>query len=145
MNKSLSHDKALQESYLEYGRFIQSGEGSLKAIERAIETYNYVMNVKPGEAKEFDCGDNQIHEAIPDFTFKTFKASRGLTPGELNKIIQSRIELFDEAIDLPSKAETDYRGTATVFGIYGFRASAKEAIETADYLKAFLEGVKKND
>ena len=39
----LTHDKALQSAYQEYGRYIQAGEGSLKAIERAIEVYNYVM------------------------------------------------------------------------------------------------------
>lgn len=43
MNKPLTHDKALQAAMQEYGRFIQSGEGSTKAVERAIEIYNYIM------------------------------------------------------------------------------------------------------
>src|ERR1700753_2261005 len=42
MKNPLTHDKALQAAYQEYGRFIQAGEGSLKAIERAVEIYNYV-------------------------------------------------------------------------------------------------------
>ncbi len=43
MKKPFAHDKALQASYQEYGRYIQAGEGSMKAIERAIEIYIYVV------------------------------------------------------------------------------------------------------
>lgn len=46
-----------------------------------------------------------------------------------------------EALDLLRKVESDYRGMAHTFATYGFRASAREAIETADYVKAFLERV----
>lgn len=42
--KSLTHDKALQAAMMEYGRFVRVGEGSTKAVERAIEVYNYVMD-----------------------------------------------------------------------------------------------------
>jgi hypothetical protein len=44
-----------------------------------------------------------------------------------------------EALDLLRKAEADYRGVAVTLATYGFRASSIEAIETADYLKDFLE------
>lgn len=48
-------------------------------------------------------------------------------------------DILPEALELLAKAEADYRGMAHIFATYGYRASAKEAIETADYLKAFLE------
>ena len=37
------------------------------------------------------------------------------------------------------KAEQDYRGLATCAANNGLKATAKDAIETADYIKAFLE------
>lgn len=42
-DKPHTHGKALQAAMLEYGRFIQAGEDSTKAVERVIEIYNYVM------------------------------------------------------------------------------------------------------
>lgn len=42
--------------------------------------------------------------------------------------------------DVCIKAESDYRGMSHTFSTYGFRASAKEALETADYIKRILDG-----
>lgn len=42
--------------------------------------------------------------------------------------------------DICVKAEADYRGMAGTFATYGFRASAKEALETAEHIKQVLDG-----
>ena len=57
MKKPLTHDKALQAAMLEYGRFIRAGEGSTRAVERAIEVYNYVTAPANKEAQRVgtDC------------------------------------------------------------------------------------------
>lgn len=74
---------ALEAAMLEYGRYIQQGEGSTRAVERAIEIYNYVndsalqpavdkymhahkhLEIMPGQMQVVDCGDMPIHKAIP--------------------------------------------------------------------------------
>lgn len=49
-------------------------------------------------------------------------------------------ELARDAIEILEKAVIDYRGAAHTLATYGMKASAKDALETADYIKAFLEG-----
>jgi hypothetical protein len=46
----------------------------------------------------------------------------------------------DRLCDICEKAEADYRGMSGTFKTYGLHASAKEAIETADYIKQVLDG-----
>jgi hypothetical protein len=42
--------------------------------------------------------------------------------------------------DVCEKAEGDYRGMSHTFKTYGLHASAKEAWETAEYIKQILDG-----
>ena len=48
-------------------------------------------------------------------------------------------ELARDSIAILKRAEIDYRGAAHTFAVYGMKASAKDALESADYIKAFLE------
>lgn len=46
------------------------------------------------------------------------------------------------AMPLLRKCEEDYRGLATIAANNGMRATAKDALESANYIKAFLEEAK---
>ena len=58
-------------------------------------------------------------------------------PEEL-KIIREQREQIHTLLDICKRAQIDYRGMAHTFQNYGFNASAMEAMETADYIKATL-------
>lgn len=49
-------------------------------------------------------------------------------------------ELARDAIEIIEKAMIDYQGLATCASNNGLKATAKDALETVDYIKAFLEG-----
>ena len=140
----------LNNQYMHYPSFLEvkfNSENSLsleqqEEYKKTMAEKLRVFNEDQFKAQEFDCGNKPIHKALPSFDFK---APRGLTPSELNKIIQSRIDFFDEAIELLSKAETDYRGLAVSASNNGLKATAKDALETADHLHSFLKKVKSND
>ncbi len=58
----------------------------------------------------------------------------------LGEIVGFLMKENDRLRDICVKAEADYRGVSCTFKTYGFHASAKEAWETADYIKEVLEG-----
>ena len=100
---------SLEAAMLEYGRYIKQGEGSTRAVERAIEIYNYVadstlgpaldmymhvhkhIEVMPGQMMPFNAGDQPIHQAIP-------LAPQELTPQILNTMIKRNIKAYIEPL-----------------------------------------------
>ena len=114
---------ALEAAMLEYGRYIQAGEGSTRAVERAIEIYNYVnesvlqpsvdryahdhkdIEIMPGQIVLFDAGDQPIHKALTrpiaqhvDSFPKIPLASQELTPQILNKMIEAHLVILRTAL-----------------------------------------------
>lgn len=56
----------------------------------------------------------------------------------LAEIVGWLVEENERLRDICLKAECDYRGMSHTFSTYGFRASSKEALETADYIERIL-------
>jgi hypothetical protein len=86
---TLTHNRALQAAMQEYGRHITAGEGSTKAVERAIEIYNYVIKeshtkeedypLNPVADKEIEFDDENVYfittkEYLPTDTYERLKA-----------------------------------------------------------------------
>lgn len=49
-------------------------------------------------------------------------------------------KLARDSMEILERAMVDYRGAAHTLATYGMKASAKDALESADYIEAFLKG-----
>lgn len=49
-------------------------------------------------------------------------------------------ELARDSMEILERAMIDYCGAAHTLANYGMRASAKDALESADYIESFLKG-----
>lgn len=65
----------------------------------------------------------------------TIRHSSQLSSGNM-----SQEQKLLEALEILEKVAIDYRGAANTYATYGMRASAKDALETSDYIEAFLKG-----
>lgn len=140
---------SLEAAMLEYGRYIKQGEGSTRAVERAIEIYNYVadstlgpaldmymhvhkhIEVMPGQMMPFNAGDQPIHQAIP-------LAPQELTPQILNTMIKRNIKAYIEPLHAALLESNQIAGEAMDYACDN-DAVQKIYAKTFDALAAYNE------
>ncbi len=81
-----------------------------------------------------------IRKLEPSLAHAYLSQVNNLELDDLISLIGYFSELARDSMEILRRAMVDYRAAAHTLATYGLRASAKDALESADYIEAFLKG-----